>query len=124
MGTWSIIRNNGTVKACVTVPEDELVYYQGEDEIATPGKPPSKHHIFLGNKWVLSAELQTTFLLHKIRAIRTNILNDIDQVYCNAERWSSMTPEKQQEWANYKQALRDFPETCDPGNPVWPEKPT
>lgn len=26
-------------------------------------------------------------------------------------------------WAIYRQALRDFPETCDPANPVWPVAP-
>lgn len=26
-------------------------------------------------------------------------------------------------WRTYRQALRDFPETCDPTNPQWPEPP-
>ena len=35
------------------------------------------------------------------------------------------TPEKKQEWFEYRQALRDLPTaTEDPENPVWPVAPT
>lgn len=34
-----------------------------------------------------------------------------------------LTPEKKAEWAAYRQALRDFPDTCDPSNPIWPTPP-
>lgn len=35
------------------------------------------------------------------------------------------TPEKKQEWLDYRQALRDLPSvTEDPSNPVWPSIPT
>ena len=35
------------------------------------------------------------------------------------------TPEKKQEWLDYRQALRDLPSvTEDPLNPVWPTIPT
>jgi len=27
------------------------------------------------------------------------------------------------QWATYRQALRDFPKTCDPKAPIWPTKP-
>ena len=34
------------------------------------------------------------------------------------------TPEKKQEWLDYRQALRDLPTTTeDPANPVWPVAP-
>lgn len=36
---------------------------------------------------------------------------------------SPLTPEQKQAWADYRQALRDFPSTCDPNNPVWPVRP-
>ena len=35
----------------------------------------------------------------------------------------TFTEEKKQEWIVYRQALRDFTETCDPANPEWPIKP-
>jgi hypothetical protein len=35
------------------------------------------------------------------------------------------TPEAEQAWLDYRQALRDLPaNTTDPENPVWPEAPT
>ena len=35
-----------------------------------------------------------------------------------------ITPEKKQEWLDYRQALRDLPaNTEDPANPVWPVRP-
>lgn len=41
------------------------------------------------------------------------------------DRWASYTPEKQAEWATYRQTLRDLPEnTPDPFEPVWPVKPS
>ena len=38
---------------------------------------------------------------------------------------SPLTDAKKQEWATYRQALRDLPEnTTDPANPTWPTKPS
>lgn len=34
-----------------------------------------------------------------------------------------LTTEQKQAWAEYRQQLRDFPETCDPNNPAWPTPP-
>jgi hypothetical protein len=37
---------------------------------------------------------------------------------------SGLTDEQRQQWATYRQALRDLPEnTTDPERPVWPEPP-
>ena len=40
--------------------------------------------------------------------------------------WDSpLTDAKKQEWATYRQALRDLPaNTTDPENPVWPIPPS
>ena len=38
---------------------------------------------------------------------------------------SPLSPEKKQEWLDYRKALRDLPSvTEDPANPVWPSIPT
>jgi len=38
---------------------------------------------------------------------------------------SPLTDTKKQEWATYRQALRDLPaNTTDPANPTWPTKPS
>ena len=39
--------------------------------------------------------------------------------------WPHESLEKQREWLDYRQALRDLPSnTEDPANPVWPTVPT
>ena len=39
--------------------------------------------------------------------------------------WPHASLEKQREWLEYRQALRDLPSTTDdPANPVWPTVPT
>lgn len=37
---------------------------------------------------------------------------------------SPLSDAKKQEWATYRQQLRDLPATADPRNPTWPTKPT
>jgi hypothetical protein len=37
---------------------------------------------------------------------------------------SPLTNAKKQEWAVYRQQLRDMPSTADPENPTWPSQPT
>lgn len=32
-------------------------------------------------------------------------------------------PEIKEQWITYRQQLRDFPETCNLRNPIWPVKP-
>lgn len=36
---------------------------------------------------------------------------------------SALAADKKAFWTTYRQALRDFPATCDPANPVWPVPP-
>lgn len=47
-----------------------------------------------------------------IRDIRDSLLKqDVDPIVSNPLRWASMTAEKQQEWADYRQALLDMTTT-------------
>lgn len=62
-------------------------------------------------------------LLAQIRYKRNTLLDTADLKYCNAERWENMPKNKRAEWSLYKQALRDFPATCDVQNPIWPDVP-
>jgi hypothetical protein len=93
-----------------------------EDQIEVDGYHYT--HIVSGVPVVIESAPSVEQLLYDIRAKRNALLAEIDLVYCNAERWSAMTPEQQQAWKIYKQALRDFPEICDPANPVWPAEPS
>ncbi|MDW2094114.1 tail fiber assembly protein [Vibrio sp. 1865] len=49
----------------------------------------------------------------------------IDQTDWTQMPDAQLTTEKKSEFANYRQSLRDLPQTYDnPDNVVWPEKPT
>jgi len=55
------------------------------------------------------------------RQMRNSLLQSSDRRML----WdSNLTDEKKQEWANYRQALRDLPaNTTNPLEPNWPEAP-
>lgn len=58
-----------------------------------------------------------------LRAERNRLLVESD-VYVLPDRWDAMSQDKRSEWAIYRQALRDMPETVvDVLNPVWPKVP-
>lgn len=59
-------------------------------------------------------------LLANIRLVRDRLLAECDWTQLPD---TMLTDEEKTAWAQYRQALRDFPETCDPYNPVWPVRP-
>jgi glycerophosphoryl diester phosphodiesterase len=56
-------------------------------------------------------------LLKKIRFKRNQLLAESDWTVLSD---SPLTEDQKVKWKQYRQALRDFPATCDPYNPVWP----
>jgi hypothetical protein len=61
--------------------------------------------------------------LKELRTKRNTLLAQTD--YVATIDYPHPTPEKKQEWLDYRQALRDLPNvTEDPANPVWPIVPT
>jgi hypothetical protein len=61
--------------------------------------------------------------LVELRTKRNTVLDQSDK-YATID-YPHATPEKKQEWLDYRQALRDLPSvTEDPANPVWPTAPT
>lgn len=64
--------------------------------------------------------LDTTKTLNQLRSVRDTKLFQSDWTQMSD---SPLSPEKKQEWATYRQALRDFPGSCDLENPVWPTPP-
>lgn len=63
-------------------------------------------------------------IMYDVRRQRNQLLNAADVEYCNAEKWANMSAELQLSWRNYKQALRDFPETCNLEKLEWPLLPS
>ena len=71
---------------------------------------------------IFSAPPQPTIeeLLASIRIKRDRLLAETD--------WTQLpdvplTVEQKQAYVIYRQELRDFTDTCDPYNPIWPIKP-
>ena len=61
--------------------------------------------------------------LKQLRTKRNTVLDQSDK-YATID-YPHATPEKKQEWLDYRQTLRDLPSvTEDPLNPVWPTIPT
>ena len=61
--------------------------------------------------------------LKELRTKRNTLLAKTD--YVATIDYPHPTPEKKQEWLDYRQALRDLPSnTEDPANVVWPTAPT
>jgi hypothetical protein len=55
---------------------------------------------------------------------KRNELLAASDVFVLADRWDSYTEAERTAWANYRQALRDLPQTIDDiNNIVWPIKP-
>jgi|MEHZ01.5.fsa_nt_MEHZ011526083.1_3 hypothetical protein len=68
-------------------------------------------------------ELVNNQPLQELRTERDTLLNQTDKY--GVSDYPHTTPEKKQEWLDYRQALRDLPaNTADPSNPVWPTLPT
>lgn len=58
------------------------------------------------------ADITGDAALEMIRADRDSLLaSEVDPIVSNPLRWASMTEVKQQEWADYRQALLDLPST-------------
>lgn len=63
-----------------------------------------------------------SIILDIAREKRNTLLDQTDK-YIVAD-YPHATPEKKQEWLDYRQALRELPSTTeDPENPVWPVRP-
>jgi len=61
--------------------------------------------------------------LKKLREERNRRIAQTDYLFTSD--FPHTTPEKKQEWLDYRQALRDLPTaTEDPENPVWPVQPS
>jgi hypothetical protein len=64
-------------------------------------------------EWEIPEDVTDPEIIAKeLRSTRDVILtSEVDPIVSNPLRWASMTEDKQQEWADYRQALLDLPET-------------
>ncbi len=126
---WFIFDSNGKPLAtCDTEPNLDDLKTRGE--IAVKGDPTLRFpYVQLLNGTVVGVEPPKPTRedrLASIRAERDRRLNDTAWVFM---RQMTGTPEQKlpaeeyAKWEAYWAALRDFPDTCDPENPVWPVAP-
>ena len=112
--------NTETVKFFNPIPEnvvgigttyDQLKYADGYE------KPPKEE---------FEAKLQELLDGQPLKELRQERNRRLDQTdYLFTSDFPHTTPEKKQEWLDYRQALRDLPTaTEDPENPVWPVQPS
>jgi hypothetical protein len=116
--------NNNCIIRVIDCNEADIKHYtQDLNWVIAPNNYIHGTHTHFDESRGLASVFNLERALNAIKRERILRLDQCDIVYCNAERWSAMTAEKQADWSAYKQALRDFPETCDVENPVWPVMP-
>lgn len=120
-----IRKTDGLILRRLSCPEEEIAINVHDGEFSIDAIDGDYNHYnddigFYKVSEVIPDEIK---MLH-IRQERDGLLNEADLVYCNAEKWSRMSDIKKQEWIDYKQQLRDFPDNCDINNPIFPARPT
>lgn len=110
---------SGAIIVQCNTPDELVGYYteQGKYEVLHSVPVPGATHVVSG---IPVNQQPAPDTMSIIRAMR-----DVKLAACD---WTQMpdvplTVENKAEWAVYRQALRDFPETCDIDNPVWPTPP-
>ena len=71
-------------------------------------KQPTPYHELINDNWVLNKNLLINSF---VRPKRNNLLDRIDLIYCNSERWETLSEDQKNLVKSRKQDLRDFPET-------------
>jgi hypothetical protein len=86
------------------------------------GKPLYKYENELIVKCTIDElALTTEEKINAIRAKRNVLISETDWLMLPDV---PITAENRTQWEQYRQALRDLPDICDPDNPIWPTKPS
>lgn len=119
---WYIFDKNGKC-ICNCNMKPNIADLASRKEIAVEGAdnlPISR--LSLVNGEIQVAEETTEEKLAVIRTQRNSLLAQSDWTDTLSAK-GRLGDAKYAEWQTYRQALRDFPATCDVNNPVWPTKP-
>lgn len=126
---WYIFDSNGNPLAtCDVQPNLEDLTTRGEKAVEGEHGLPFPN-IKLANGAITKVEPTKPTreeLLARIKVMRDVKINDTAWVFM---RQMTGTPEQKlkdeeyAKWVSYWAALRDFPDTCDVYNPVWPIEP-
>jgi hypothetical protein len=118
---WYIFREKTCTARCDFKPDEKDLARRSE--IAIESK--SLHSI--SDIQLIEGRIQpktktTEEKLRLIRRQRDGLLAETDWTDTLSAK-TRLGEEKYSAWQEYRQALRDFPETCDLDNPAWPLKP-
>jgi hypothetical protein len=99
--------------------------------IEPPSIPENKVCIFMDKRWQIrdpvpknddSPEPPPKDQWDALEKRRKELLTETDYLFM--ADYPKMTPDVEEAWKKYRQALRDLPSvTIDPSNPTWPIKP-
>ena len=123
---WYIINQstNTCISTCTVEPEHDDVAQQGCIAIHSTIQAQVKDIIYDGTTIAVNTQVpDKEQLTRKIRKTRNKLLLATDWVELPSNQ-ARFTESEKVELALYRQALRDFPSSCDPVNPVWPTPPT
>jgi hypothetical protein len=110
-----------------TSDEDDLILNVKQDESYIDGEYLPSEFIVVNGLPQRKSDDEILLIVNK-KAMRS--LRRKRQLDLSSSDWTQMpdaplTDEKKQEWATYRQQLRDLPEnTTDPSNPTWPTQPS
>jgi hypothetical protein len=102
------------------IKSDALNQYIDNGQLVNiPARPSNQHEFdYLSKSWVINIEL----LKEVVIAQRSNLLFKSDWTQLPN---SPLTQQQQEQWATYRQALRDITaQSGYPANVIWPTKPT
>lgn len=106
-GTYSASPEVFPAGTLYEIPEDSpaATHYQNGEWVIIIPEPPQQ----------TEDELMAAIRVERDRRLASSDFTQLpDAPFSNEEKAV---------WAVYRQALRDFPDTCDPYNPVWPTPP-
>jgi hypothetical protein len=109
----------------ITDPNEEQRAAYPAGTIEVPLKPSALHK-FDGEKWIdPSQEDVDADASQAMRGMRDYLLrSNVDPIVTNPLRWTEMTAEQQQAWADYRRALLDITDQSGfPHDITWPTKP-
>jgi hypothetical protein len=107
-------------------PSDEIKSEYPERTIEVP-IIPGRGYQFDGEEWIPpTQEWLDDESAKEVRSMRDyKLLTEVDPIVTNPLRWSELSSEKQQEWANYRRSLLDLSEQEGwPHNIDWPTPPS
>lgn len=120
---WYVFNSNKKpIATCDFEPNYDDLATRGEFAIESDTKMPLELVGLDENNTVIVIQQEPTIeeLMDKIRRKRNAKLAESDWTQLVDVQLSA---DQKMEWQIYRQALRDLPATCDPRNPIWPEKP-